>query len=78
MGELHLEVVQDRLRRGFNIDCSLGKLQVAYREAPTIEAAHSGSVYYTCVQMLLVSFVQGVLTERSVGEAGILFLCPWL
>lgn len=32
MGELHLEVIADRLRREFNIVCNIGRPQVAYRE----------------------------------------------
>ena len=32
MGELHLEVIADRLRREFNVVCSVGRPQVAYRE----------------------------------------------
>ncbi|QMU56531.1 MAG: elongation factor G [Candidatus Mycalebacterium zealandia] len=32
MGELHLEVIVDRLSREFNVDSSVGKPQVAYRE----------------------------------------------
>ncbi len=32
MGELHLEVIVDRLSREFNVDASVGKPQVAYRE----------------------------------------------
>jgi elongation factor G len=33
MGELHLEVILDRLRREFNVDANIGKPQVAYRES---------------------------------------------
>ena len=33
MGELHLEIIIDRLRREFKVECNQGKPQVAYREA---------------------------------------------
>jgi elongation factor G len=33
MGELHLEIIVDRLTREFNVDANVGKPQVAYREA---------------------------------------------
>jgi len=32
MGELHLEIIVDRLRREFNVGCEVGKPEVAYRE----------------------------------------------
>jgi len=32
MGELHLEIIIDRLRREFSVDANVGKPQVAYRE----------------------------------------------
>ncbi|MBK8307402.1 MAG: elongation factor G [Gammaproteobacteria bacterium] len=32
MGELHLEIIVDRLRREFNVEANVGKPQVAYRE----------------------------------------------
>jgi elongation factor G len=32
MGELHLEIIVDRLRREFKVDANVGKPQVAYRE----------------------------------------------
>jgi len=32
MGELHLEIIVDRLRREFSVDANVGKPQVAYRE----------------------------------------------
>jgi elongation factor G len=33
MGELHLEIIVDRMRREFSVEASVGKPQVAYREA---------------------------------------------
>ena len=32
MGELHLEIIIDRLKREFNVDANVGRPQVAYRE----------------------------------------------
>ena len=43
MGELHLDVIHDRLTRDYGIDCSLGELQVAYREAPTVSVTKDGN-----------------------------------
>ena len=34
MGELHLEIIVDRLLREFKVEANVGKPQVAYREAP--------------------------------------------
>ena len=35
MGELHLEIIVDRLKREFKVEANVGKPQVAYREAIT-------------------------------------------
>jgi elongation factor G len=35
MGELHLDIIVDRLRREFNVDANVGRPQVAYRETIT-------------------------------------------
>ncbi|MGE5477998.1 MAG: elongation factor G [Bacteroidales bacterium] len=38
MGELHLEIIVDRLRRQFRVEANVGKPQVAYRETITAAA----------------------------------------
>jgi elongation factor G len=38
MGELHLEIIIDRLKREFNVDANVGRPQVAYRETISIPA----------------------------------------
>ena len=48
MGELHLEIICDRLKRDFKVDCSLAKLQVAYREAPSMQVTRKGQFEYVC------------------------------
>jgi elongation factor G len=45
MGELHLEIIIDRLKREFSVDANVGKPQVAYRETlnATVEQEHKYS-----------------------------------
>jgi len=38
MGELHLEILVDRMKREFGVDANVGKPQVAYRETITVPA----------------------------------------
>jgi len=40
MGELHLEILIDRLKREFKVECNQGPPQVAYKEAVTISFEH--------------------------------------
>jgi elongation factor G len=40
MGELHLEIIVDRMMREFNVKANVGKPQVAYRETITNAAEH--------------------------------------
>ena len=42
MGELHLEIIADRLKREFNVEASIGRPEVAYKETITQEAKAEG------------------------------------
>jgi len=44
MGELHLEIIVDRMKREFGVEASVGKPQVAYRETIT-QAAPGKEIY---------------------------------
>jgi elongation factor G len=39
MGELHLEILHDRMKREFNVEANVGKPQVAYKETITMNGA---------------------------------------
>jgi elongation factor G len=44
MGELHLEIITDRLRREFGVDANVGRPQVAYRETIRVTVEQDGRV----------------------------------
>jgi elongation factor G len=76
MGELHLEIIIDRLRREYGVDCNIGAPQVAYRE--TISRPHTetythkkqsgGSGQYAEVKIVFEPLERngGVLFENQV------------
>ena len=43
MGELHLEVIVDRMMREFRVDANVGRPQVAYKETITVPGTRGGS-----------------------------------
>ena len=45
MGELHLDIIIDRLKREFKVECNQGKPQVNYKEAITKEVSMHREVY---------------------------------
>merc|ERR1719487_2963785 len=78
MGELHLEIICDRMVREFNVECQIGAPQVAYREAiskpATVEYTHKkqsgGSVQFAKV---VVKFEPLEAAEDDEGPVGFIF-----
>ncbi len=80
MGELHLDILCDRMRREFGVNCNVGRPQVAYRETITRAATHEhvfertagGKAQYARVVLNVapqslgsgLSFANGVGAER--------------
>jgi len=80
MGELHLEIVLDRLKREFNVEASVGPPRVAYKETVTRPAdgemkyaRHAdGRGQYGHVKIHLVPVPEGcgyIFKNKIVGEA---------
>jgi len=81
MGELHLEVIIDRLKREFGVQANVGKPQIAYRETVTAsakgdgkfirDAAMAGKAAYGHVVLELSANKQGegITTEDNVSAS---------
>ncbi|XP_019937510.2 ribosome-releasing factor 2, mitochondrial [Paralichthys olivaceus] len=64
MGELHIEIIHDRIRREYGIETHLGPLQVAYRETVLHEASTTDTLDRTVGERRHV-----VTVELAVGPA---------
>ena len=72
MGELHLEVIVDRMRREFRVEANVGRPQVAYREAITREAKVEGRFVRQTGGRGQYGVCELEVAPRAVGE-GFLF-----
>ena len=78
MGELHLEILIDRLQREHKVACNVGKTRVAYRETITREVVHTaeysrdaaGKTNFARVELTLAPGVSGtgVTFTNEVGS----------
>ena len=76
MGELHLEIICDRLKREFKVDCNTGAPQIAYRETITKPADGEGKFIrqsggrgqygHACVQVQPNEKGKGVEVENKI------------
>ena len=55
MGELHLEIVKDRLKTEYKIDVDMGPLQIIYKEKPLSNATETHNFHSSIGKNLLHS-----------------------
>lgn len=81
MGELHIEIIHDRIRREYGIETHLGPLQVAYRETILNEVSTTGTKTHTHLKKslwgrncsshqhtVLLYYSNADTLDRTVGE----------
>ncbi len=68
MGELHLEIIVDRLKREFGVEASVGRPQVAYKETLTLPAAGEGRYVRQTGGRGQYGHARIRLTPRKTGE----------
>ena len=72
MGELHLEIIADRLQREFNVGVRVGKPQVSYRESILSQATATGTLHKELGGKVQFGQVT-IQVEPTDYQAGILF-----
>jgi elongation factor G len=68
MGELHLEIIVERLRREFGVDVNAGRPQVAYRETIRKSVEHDGKFVRQGVEQGQYGHVVLRLEPREAGK----------
>jgi elongation factor G len=79
MGELHLDIIVDRLKREYGVTANVGKPQVSYRETATAEATAEGRFIrqsggrgqYGVVKLKLQPIPSGVYIVNNIKEGRI-------
>jgi elongation factor G len=74
MGELHLDIIVDRMRREFKVEANIGKPQVAYREAITKSCDVEGKFIRQSGGRGQYGHVRIRFSPRSAGEEGLEFI----
>lgn len=74
MGELHIEILIDRLKREFKVDCNVGTPQVAYKEAITGEVKHSETFKKQSGGRGKFASIQVEISPADEGETGLQFI----
>ncbi len=74
MGELHLEILMDRLKREFNVECNQGAPQVSYKEALTSEVKHRETFKKQTGGRGKFADIEFVLSPAEKGVTGLVFV----
>jgi len=74
MGELHLEIILDRLKREFKVECNQGAPQVAYKEAITGSTSHRETYKKQTGGKGKFADIQFELSPADEGHTGLQFI----
>ena len=74
MGELHLEVVLERIHREYNVEPRAGKPQVVYQETISASASGEGEFHRELGEQMHYGFV-GLAVEPLPRDTGVEFVC---
>ncbi len=74
MGELHLEIIVDRLRREFKVECNQGAPQVAYKEAITKSVTHRETYKKQTGGRGKFADIQVEIMPQDEGQEGLTFV----
>ncbi len=77
MGDLHLEIVADRIRKEYNVDVDLGPLLIAYKESPLgpsrVEVPFKRQMMGKSHEVNMALSVEPMTDTKEAGEGGIDF-----
>jgi len=74
MGELHLDILVDRLKREFSVECNIGLPQVNYKEAVTVTVDHKETYKKQTGGRGKFAQIQFELGPVDEGEEGLQFI----
>uniref|UniRef100_A0A8D0AJX8 Ribosome-releasing factor 2, mitochondrial n=1 Tax=Sander lucioperca TaxID=283035 RepID=A0A8D0AJX8_SANLU len=70
MGELHIEIIHDRIRREYGIETHLGPLRVAYRESILHEVSTTDTLDRTVGERRHLATVELAITPHEISTTG--------
>src|SRR5690606_7345533 len=74
MGELHLDIILDRLKREFKVECNQGAPQVAYKETIQCTVRHREVYKKQSGGMVKLAYIDIVIVPADEGKEGLEFI----